>query len=189
VPNDDLFEAINSGKASVVTEQIACFTESGVQLASGEALPADIIVTATGLQLVVAGEVELSVDGRAINLADTWSYRGMMYSGVPNLITTFGYINASWTLRADLIAEYACRLIRQMDASGATRVTPQLREEDEDMEARPWVEHFSSGYMQRDMHLLPKQGDKSPWTNPQDYALEREEFEHEQWNDGRLSFQ
>jgi cation diffusion facilitator CzcD-associated flavoprotein CzcO len=189
VPNDDLFEAINSGKASVVTEQIACFTESGVQLASGEVLPADIIVTATGLQLVAAGEVRLSVDDQAVNLADTWSYRGVMYSGVPNLATTFGYINASWTLRADLIAEYVCRLIRHMDDSGTKQVVPRLLEEDKNMEPRPWIDHFSAGYMQRDMHLFPKQGDKSPWTNPQDYGLEREVFEHEQWNDGRLSFQ
>lgn len=189
VPNDDLFEAIKSGKASVQTGAIERFTESGVQLESGELLPADIIVTATGLRLLAVGGIELSVDGKPVDLADSWSYRGVMYSGVPNFAATFGYINASWTLRADLIASYVCSLINQMDATGTTRVVPQLTEADQAMSARPWIDHFSAGYMQRDMQLFPKQGDRWPWTNPQDYGVERQQFEQLHWGDERLQFQ
>jgi len=111
IPNDDLFEAIKSGKASVVTDHISRFTESGILLKSGQTLEADIIVTATGLNMVVLGGIEFTVDGRVVDFADTWSYKGLMYSGVPNMVNTFGYINASWTLRADIIAEYFCRLV------------------------------------------------------------------------------
>src|SRR5262249_32181090 len=111
VPNNDLFAAIRSGMASVVTEHIDHFTETGIRLKSGKELPADIIVTATGLNLVVLGEMQFIVDGTLLDFAQTWTYKGMMYSDVPNLVCTFGYINASWTLRADLTAEYVCRLI------------------------------------------------------------------------------
>ena len=118
VPNSDMFEAIRSGKASVVTDLIDSFTETGIRLKSGKVLDADIIVTATGLNLVVLGEMQFSVDGAPVDFGNTWSYKGMMYSGVPNLVSTFGYINASWTLRADLTSEYVCRLINHMDAKG-----------------------------------------------------------------------
>ena len=122
MPNSDLFAAIRSGKASVVTDRIERFTETGIQLASGQQLDADIIVTATGLNLVVLGEMQFAVDGAPVDFAETWTYKGMMYSGVPNLVCTFGYINASWTLRADLTSEYVCRLLNHMDETGTRQV-------------------------------------------------------------------
>jgi cation diffusion facilitator CzcD-associated flavoprotein CzcO len=188
VPDADLFKAIKDGRAEVVTDHIERFTKTGILLKSGQELPADIIVTATGLNLVMAGEMEFSVDGAAVDFSQTWTYKGMMYSGVPNLISTFGYINASWTLRADLIAEYACRVINLMDKKRATRVTPRLRAQDANMPARPWIERFSSGYMERFMAHFPKQGDREPWTNPQNYALEKKTFRSGALEDGALVF-
>ena len=156
-----------------MTDQIERFTERGIKLASGRELAADIIVTATGLKLAVMGGVTFTVDGKRVNFPDTTIYKGMMFSDVPNLVQTFGYINASWTLRADLTARYACRLLNRMAAVGARQCTPRLREEDRDMPRRPWIEDFSSGYMQRSMHLFPKQGDRDPWRHTQDYATDK----------------
>jgi cation diffusion facilitator CzcD-associated flavoprotein CzcO len=188
VPNSDLFESIRSGKAEVVTDHIARFTEKGIALESGKHLDADIIVTATGLNLVVLGEMRFSVDGAPIDFAKTWTYKGMMYSDIPNLITTFGYINASWTLRADLTAEYACRLLAHMDRRGARQVTPRLRDEDRDMPPRPWIDNFSSGYMQRMMHRFPMQGDREPWLNPQNYTRDKKMIRTAPLEDGALVF-
>ncbi|MGB5511900.1 MAG: NAD(P)/FAD-dependent oxidoreductase [Woeseiaceae bacterium] len=188
VPNNDLFAAIRSGKASVVTAQIDCFTEHGIMLQSGETLDADIIVTATGLELRVLGDVSFVVDGQPVHMPDTFTYRGFMSAGVPNVISTFGYINASWTLRADLIADFACRVINHMDATGARRCQPVLRDHEIDMPKRPWVTGFSSGYLQRAMGDLPKQGDHAPWTNPQDYRLERKWADSGELEDGVLTF-
>jgi cation diffusion facilitator CzcD-associated flavoprotein CzcO len=130
IPNGDLFEAIKSGNATVETDHIDRFDASGILLKSGKLLEADIIVTATGLNMLVLGGIKFNVDGKVVNFADTWSYRGLMYSGVPNLVNTFGYINASWTLRADITAEYFCRLINYMDTQEASQVVPELREAD-----------------------------------------------------------
>jgi monooxygenase len=188
VPNADLFRAIRSGRAEVVTDQIDRFTPAGLQLKSGRELAADIIVTATGLEMVVMSGVQFSVDGRPIDFAETWSYKGMMYSDVPNLVQTFGYINASWTLRADLTAEYACRLLKHMQATGRRICTPRLRAEDAGMQARPWIEGFSAGYMQRVMHRFPKQGDRGPWRNTQNYALDRKMLRRAPLEDGALVF-
>jgi len=188
VPNSDLFEAIRSGKAEIVTDTIERFTETGIALASGTELEADIIVTATGLNLVVLGEMQFGVDGAAVDFAQTWTYKGMMYSDVPNLVCTFGYINASWTLRADLTAEYVCRLLNHMDKRGMRQVTPRLREMDRDMPARPWIDSFSSGYMQRMMHRFPKQGDHEPWINPQNYGRDRKMIRLGPLEDGALVF-
>jgi cation diffusion facilitator CzcD-associated flavoprotein CzcO len=188
VPDGDLFAAIRSGKASVVTDHIESFTERGIRLRSGEELAADIVVTATGLELVILGEMRLSVDGSPVDIAQTWTYKALMYSGVPNLVTTFGYINASWTLRADLTAEFACRLIEHLDRTGARQVTPRLRAAERDMPARPWIAAFTSGYVQRGMHLFPKQGDREPWTNPQDYGYERKALRASELEDGALVF-
>jgi cation diffusion facilitator CzcD-associated flavoprotein CzcO len=188
VPNSDLFAAIRSGKASVVTDQIDTFTEHGILLTSGNELEADIIVTATGLDLLVLGGVEFVVDGEVVDLADTISYKGMMNSDVPNLVSTFGYVNASWTLRADLIAEYFCRLINHMDAVGARQCTPRLRDEDRAMPKRPYIIGFSSGYIQRVLDKLPKQGDREPWTNPQNYSRDRLMFRQGNLEDGALVF-
>lgn len=172
IPNADLFNAINSGGAKVVTEQIDCFVEEGLKLATGEVLPADAIVTATGLQLIVLSGVEFFVDDCKVDVSDTFSYKGMMYSDVPNMAQTFGYINASWTLRADLTSEYVCRLLNEMDKLGMTQVTPTLRPEDEDMAVKPWISDFPAGYMMRSMHLFPKQGE-GPWRNTQNYKLDK----------------
>jgi|TARA_B110000971_G_scaffold211758_1_gene240422 cation diffusion facilitator CzcD-associated flavoprotein CzcO len=188
VPNGDLFTSIKAGDASVVTDHIDHFTEEGIALKSGEILKADIIVTATGLNMQVMGGAAFSVDDRAVDFPGTFSYKGMMYSDVPNLIQTFGYINASWTLRADLTSEYACRLINHMDAKGVSQCTARLREEDMDMPARPWIEDFSAGYMQRAMQTLPKQGDKDPWRNTQNYALDKKIIRKASLEDGALVF-
>jgi cation diffusion facilitator CzcD-associated flavoprotein CzcO len=169
VPNGDLFKSIRDGKVSVVTESIERFTQEGVLLKTGEELKADIIVTATGLNLVTLGEVEFRVDGHPVDFSETWIYKGLAYSDVPNLISTFGYINASWTLRADINSSYACRLLNHMKKTGAERATPRLRESDADMPQRNWIEGFSSGYMKRSMSEMPKQGDRAPWLNTQDF--------------------
>ncbi len=188
IPNADLFEAINSGKASVVTDHIETLTKKGIRLRSGEELDADIIVAATGLNLKVLGGARFEVDGEPVNFPETFTYKGMMYSDVPNLIQTFGYINASWTLRADLTAEYTCRLIDHMDAKGATRAVPRLRDEDRGMQTRQWIEDFTPNYMKRVMHLFPKQGDREPWLNTQDYRRDRKMIRKAPLEDGALIF-
>jgi len=188
VPNSDLFRALRSGRASVATDTIETFTETGVRLSSGEEIEADVIITATGLDLVVLGGVRFAVDGRPVDFADTVTYRGMMYSGVPNMVSVFGYINASWTLRADLIEHFACRLINHLHETGTRRVTPRLRPADRDMPLKPYVEDFTPGYMLRVIHLFPKQGDREPWTNPQDYRHDRKTFLQDPLEDGVLEF-
>lgn len=188
VPNGDLFTAITSGKASVVTGNIECFDETSVRLQSGEHLDADIIVTATGLQLVTVGDMTFTIDGHRLDFAQTWTYKGMAYSGVPNLVSTFGYINASWTLRADLTSEYVCRLLNHMDAIDAQVFTPTLRHEDEGMTPHSWIESFSPGYMRRFMDKMPKQGDREPWVNPQNYASDKKMFRKAPIEDGVMVF-
>lgn len=188
VPDSDLFTAIRSGKARVVTAQIDRLTESGVRLSNGEEIEADIIVSATGLQLEVMGGIRFSVDGKAFDFPASWSYRGMMYSGLPNLVSVFGYINASWTLRADIVSRWFCALIRHMDGAGAGSVTPELEEGLPAMAPRSWIDDFSAGYMQRVMHLFPKQGDRDPWVNSQNYLLERRQFEHMDFSEPALRY-
>jgi cation diffusion facilitator CzcD-associated flavoprotein CzcO len=188
VPNGDFFKAMREGKASVVTDHIASFTETGIQLASGEHLDADIIVTATGLELVTLGEMDFIVDGNQVDFAKTWTYKGFAYSDIPNLASTFGYINASWTLRSDLTAEYVCRLLNHMRKKGVAQCTPRLREQDRSMKERPWIDGFSSGYMQRMMHRMPRQGDHEPWINPQNYRRDKKMFRHSPIDDGVMQF-
>jgi cation diffusion facilitator CzcD-associated flavoprotein CzcO len=188
IPNADLFDAINSGKASVVTDHIDRITKKGVRLQSGEEIEADIIIAATGLNLKLLGGVQFGVDGEPVHFPDTWTYKGMMYSDIPNLVQTFGYINASWTLRADLTAEYTCRLLNRMDELGMRQCTPRLRDEDRNMPKRDWIEDFSSGYMRRVMHLFPKQGDRSPWLNTQNFAADKKMVRQAPLEDGALTF-
>ena len=188
VPNGDFFKAMREGKASVVTDHIATFTETGIQLTSGEHLDADIIVTATGLELVTLGEMDFFVDGNQVDFAKTWTYKGFAYSDIPNMASTFGYINASWTLRSDLTAEYVCRLLNYMRKKGFAQCTPTLREQDKNMKQRPWIDGFSSGYMQRVMHLMPRQGDHEPWINPQNYRRDKKMFKHSPVDDGVMQF-
>jgi monooxygenase len=175
-PNGDLFKAIRSGQASVVTDHIETFTETGIALRSGAHLDADIIVTATGLSVLRLGAVDFSVDGVPVDFASTWTYKGVAFSDVPNMVLTFGYINASWTLRADVISEFGCRLLAHMRRTGTDQCTPRLRDVDRDMPARPWIDQFSSGYVQRALHLLPRQGNREPWINPQTYDRDRKLF-------------
>jgi len=188
VPNGDMFAAISAGKASVVTDTIDRFDETGILLDSGRHLDADIIVTATGLQLVTLGEVDFTVDGDPVDFSQTFTYKGMCYSDVPNLASSFGYINASWTLRADLTCQYVCRLLNHMTETRTQICTPRLRSEDRDMPMRPWVEDFSSGYFQRMLPVMPKQGDREPWLNNQDYKKDKKALRKDPVNDGVMRF-
>jgi monooxygenase len=185
VPDSDLFLAIREGRASVVTDQIETFTETGVRLASGRTLEADIIVTATGLNLQVMNGLALSVDGRVVEPGRTLSYKGMMYEGVPNLASAFGYTNASWTLKCDLTCEYVCRLLNHMARTGARQATP--RNSDPDMQTAPWLD-FSSGYVTRAMDKFPKQGARAPWKLHQNYALDLLTLRYSRLEDGVLEF-
>jgi monooxygenase len=188
VPNGDLFESMKNGDSSVVTGHIETFTETGITLTSGEHLDADVVVTATGLNMVTLGEVDFVVDGEPIDFADTIAYKGFAYSDVPNLASTFGYVNASWTLRADLIARYVCRLLNHMDHTGTAICTPRLRPSDASMHTRPLLDHLSSGYMQRAADRYPKQGDREPWINPQDYGKDKKMFRKSPVDDGVMRF-
>ncbi len=185
VPDSDLFQSIKSGAASVVTDQIDSFTPTGIALKSGQALDADIIVTATGLKLELLGGLQVSIDGVAKNVAQAMSYKGMMYSDVPNLASSFGYTNASWTLKCDLTCEYVCRLINYMDRKGFAAATP--RQTDPEVQELPWLD-FSSGYVQRAAEVLPKQGSKKPWKLYQNYALDMITLRYGAVNDGTMEF-
>ncbi|MDO9247398.1 MAG: NAD(P)/FAD-dependent oxidoreductase, partial [Phenylobacterium sp.] len=178
VPDGDLFKAVRSGKASVETDEIDRFTEKGILLKSGQELEADIIVTATGFELCVLGDIDFTIDGKKLNFGDTVTYRGMMFTGVPNMVWVFGYFRASWTLRADMVAEFVLRLLNHMDKKGAKKVEVALRPEDKDMPLLPWIdpENFNPGYLMRGMHLLPKSGDKPEWRHSQDYLTEKDQF-------------
>ena len=160
VPDGDLFHAIRDGRVSVVTDEIERFTATGLRLKSGQELAADLVVTATGLELKLMGGMALEVDGRAVDPAETVTYKGMMLSDVPNLATVSGYTNASWTLKADLVCDYVCRLLNHMRRRGLRQCVARL--DDPDMPRLPWID-FSSGYIQRSMHLFPRQGDRRPW--------------------------
>ena len=178
VPDGDLFHSIKSGKASVVTDVIDRFTSRGILLESGQELKADIIVTATGFNMSVLGDIDFEIDGQLLDFSDTVTYRGMMFTGVPNMLWVFGYFRASWTLRADLLADFVCRLLAHMKESGSKRVSVRMRPEDEDMELLPWIdsEDFNPGYLMRALPLLPKRGDKREWQHTQDYWREKDEI-------------
>ena len=178
IPDGDLFQGIRAGKASVVTDEIERFTNTGILLKSGTQLDADIIITATGFNLNVLGDIAFTIDDTPLEFSDTVTYRGMMFTGVPNMAWVFGYFRASWTLRADLVADFVCRLLNHMKDIGARKVTPTLRPEDCDMPLLPWIdpENFNPGYLMRGMHLLPKRGDKPEWQHTQDYWTEKDQF-------------
>jgi cation diffusion facilitator CzcD-associated flavoprotein CzcO len=169
VPDDDLFRSLKKGKAEMVTDTIETFTETGLRLSSGRELAADVVVAATGLKLKLLGGVKLEVDGALVDLAKTMTYKGMMYSGVPNLASAIGYTNASWTLKCDLTCAYICRLLAYMDRKGFVACTPRLA--DPSVEAKPLID-FSSGYIQRAIDQFPKQGTKTPWRLYQNYVLD-----------------
>ncbi|HEX2891090.1 NAD(P)/FAD-dependent oxidoreductase [Vineibacter terrae] len=178
VPDGDLFKGVRSGKASVVTDEIERFTAKGILLKSGQELEADIVVSATGFHLNVLGDIDFAIDGKPLVFSDTVTYRGMMFTGVPNMAWVFGYFRASWTLRADLVGDFVCRLLAHMKEKGARRVEVALRPEDKDMKLLSWIdtENFNPGYILRGMHLLPKRGEKPEWQHTQDYWGEKDIF-------------
>ncbi len=170
VPNSDLFKSMKAGDASVVTDHIDRFVPEGILLKSGKVLEADLIVTATGLNVVVAGETDISIDGVPQHMGDKFGYHGLMFSDLPNMVSIFGYTNASWTLRADLISRFGCRLMNYMDEHDLDAVTPRAPA---DLVPRQWID-FEAGYITRVADQLPKQGDRDPWQNRQDYKFDKE---------------
>jgi cation diffusion facilitator CzcD-associated flavoprotein CzcO len=178
VPDGDIFRGLRSGKASIVTDEIERFTPNGVLTKSGETLEADIVVTATGFNMNVLGDIEFVIDGKPLVFSDTVTYRGMMFTGVPNMVWVFGYFRASWTLRADLVADFVCRLLAHMEAKGAKRVEVALRPEDAGMKLLPWMdtENFNPNYLLRALDKLPKRGEKPEWQHSQDYWREKDEL-------------
>ncbi len=177
-PDGGLFRAFREGKASVVTDEIERFTKSGIQPVSGKTLEAEIIVTATGFHLSVMGDIPFDVDGKPVDFAKTVAYRGMAFTGVPNMVWVFGYFRASWTLRVHLINDFVCGLLKHMKQTGAKRFEPVLRPEDDAMPLRPWMDSddFNPGYLARSLHLMPRLGTKPEWRISQDYTIEKEEF-------------
>ena len=171
VPDGDIFKGIKSGKVDMVTDEIETFTEDGILTRSGKALKADIVITATGFNLSVLGDIAFTIDGKPLDFLKTVTYRGMMFTGISNMVWVFGYFRASWTLRADMVADFVCRLLNHMDARGKHKVEVALRPEDEGMTLSSWIdpENFNPGYLMRGMHLLPQRGDKPEWQHSQDY--------------------
>ena len=184
VPDSDLFASIKSGRASVVTDTIETFTEDGLKLTSGQELPADIVVTATGLRMKIMSGMTVSVDGARVDFGQVMYYKGMMYSDIPNLATAFGYTNASWTLKADLTCSFVCRLLNYMDARGFAEAPP-IR--DASVQEAPFLD-FSSGYVQRALAELPRQGTTKPWKLNQNYALDLLALKFGKLDDGTMVF-
>jgi cation diffusion facilitator CzcD-associated flavoprotein CzcO len=191
VPDGDLFKAISSGKVSFVTDEIVTFTEKGLELQSGGELTADIIISATGLNLSILGDIPFAVDGVPLDPAGTVTYRGIMLSGVPNLAWVFGYFRVSWTMRSDLVGEFVCRLLGHMDELGVTRVTPYLRPDEVDEARQAWFDpqDLNPGYLMRSVHLMPKRLDKPQWRHTQDYWHEKDELPAADLDDGCLRFE
>jgi len=185
IPDGDMFTAIADGRASVVTDRIARFTRTGILLESGAELEADVIVTATGLNMVPFGKMLLHVDGERVNLPDHVFYKALMVSDIPNFVFTVGYVNAAWTLKADLVALWMCRLLDHMDRHGYTTVTPTI--ENSAMTRRPYID-MGTGYVNRAMHLFPKQGTEGPWVAAQDYKKDRRLLGRDPIADTALSF-
>ncbi len=186
IPDSDMFKAISQGKAEIVTDHIDHFTKTGIALTSGKHIDADIIITATGLNLVTMGKTVISVDKAVVNFGEHFNYKGVMYNDIPNLASVFGYINASWTLKTDIVADYVCRLLKEMDRKGAVVANPKLT--DPDMPRLPFVKDFSSGYFARSLDKLPKNGDRHPWRVLQDYAAEKKILTQEPVDDGVMVF-
>ena len=178
IPDGDFFESFRKGEASIVTGEIDRFTPFGVRLRSGEEVGADIVITATGFDLCILGDIEFHIDGKPLNFADTVTYQGMMFTDIPNLVWVFGYFRASWTLRVEMIAEVMCRLLNHMDQTGMRKVTVKVPDELLHLTKLPWVdeEQFNPGYLKRSMHLMPKRLDVSDWQHTQDYWAEKPRF-------------
>ena len=178
LPDGDMLAAIRAGKVSMVTDHIDRFVPEGILLKSGEVLEADIVATATGFNLSVLGDIDFVIDGKPLAFHETITYRGMMFTGVPNMAWVFGYLRNSWTLRSELIADFVCRMLNHMDEQGAKRVQVALRSQDHNMPLGPWIdpENFNGGYIMRGQHLLPQAGDKPEWRHTQDYWREKDDF-------------
>jgi cation diffusion facilitator CzcD-associated flavoprotein CzcO len=185
VPDGDLFAAISSGRASIVTDTIETFDETGIQLTSGERLEADVVITATGLNMLALGGMQISVDGRAVELHETVAYKGMMFSGIPNLAAAMGYTNASWTLKCDLVCAYVCRLLGRMDELGVRQVTP--RWPGGSLPDSPFID-LTSGYVMRSIDKFPKQGRRSPWRLYQNYIRDIVLLKRAPLDDGAVEF-
>jgi len=190
VPDGDLFKAIRDRRVTMVTDEILQFEEKGVRTKSGELISADLVVAATGIELVVMGDIAFSVDGKPVDFSREVMYRGAMFTGVPNLLWVFGYFRASWTLRVDLLGDLCCRLLAHMDKKGARQVTPRLRAQDADMRILPWVEesNFNPNYLRRVMDQMPRQGDRTPWRYTHDYWVDLDELARADLEDGTLVF-
>ncbi|MBM0170570.1 flavin-containing monooxygenase [Altererythrobacter sp. C41] len=188
VPDDDLFEAIKRGKADIKTGRIARFVKEGIELESGEVLPADVVITATGLKLAIAGKIAVSQDGAPVDFAQRYYYKGCMFSNLPNLAVVFGYLNASWTLRADLNSDYVCRLLNEMEAKGAQIAMPVLSEAEQAALEDDDIFDFSSGYIQRSKHIMPKNAVDFPWRLNQEYVLDRKRMAEDPVDDGIIAF-
>jgi cation diffusion facilitator CzcD-associated flavoprotein CzcO len=185
VPDGDLFAALSDGSAEIVTDRVASFEEGGIRLESGRGLEADVVVTATGLELLFLGGMRLSVDGEEVDVARALTYKGMMLSEVPNFAFTIGYTNASWTLKADLVAEYACRLLNHMSAGGYGECVPRIS--DPAVTEEPLMD-FTSGYVLRSLEMLPKQGSKEPWKLRQNYPVDLRNLRRGPLEDGAMRF-
>ena len=188
VPDNDLFEAMKAGKASVKTARIARFVENGIELDNGELLEADIIVTATGLKLAVAGKIAVSVEGEPVDWAKRFYYKGCMFSNLPNLAVVFGYLNASWTLRADINSDYVCRVLNRMKQTGTQIAEPVLTPQAEAAIEEDDIFDFSSGYIQRGKHIMPRNAVAYPWRLNQEYVLDRKRMMEDPVDDGVLAF-
>ena len=187
VPDGDLFKAIGTGKASIATGLIDTVDETGIRLEDGSHLDADIIVTATGLKLSTLGKIAVTLDGKSVDFTQAFYYRNCMFSNVPNLAALFGYLNAAWTLRVDIVASWLCRLLNHMDARGFDVATPLLPEGHGLVEANP-VDLFSSGYLRRGRDLIPKSATTAPWRLSMDYLSDRKEMRSAPIEDGVLQF-
>lgn len=186
VPDGDMFRAIRDGKADIVTGHIENFTPGGIQLTSGQHLDADVIITATGLKLAMAGKVDFSVDGQPVDFTQHYYYKGCMFSDIPNMAIVFGYLNASWTLKVDIVADFVCRTLNHMQASDTQVAVPVLGSDGPITEEA--IFDFSSGYVQRALDILPKQGDRMPWRLNQDYLFDRKVLREQPVDDGVLAF-
>jgi cation diffusion facilitator CzcD-associated flavoprotein CzcO len=185
VPNGDLFASLRSGEAEIVTDRIETFTEGGIKLESGSELEADVIITATGLNVLFLGGMEMVVDGKEVDLSKLMAYKGMMLNSIPNFVFTLGYTNASWTLKADLTSEYVCRLLNHMDAHGYKRCVPEVT--DPAVVEEPILD-FNSGYVLRALDKLPKQGSKEPWKLRQNYIVDTRSIRRSPIDDGEMQF-
>jgi cation diffusion facilitator CzcD-associated flavoprotein CzcO len=190
IPDADLFRAVADNTASVVTDEIECFTPTGLKLKSGTELPADIIVTATGFHLSALGDIAFTIDGHALDFHQTVTYRGTMFTGIPNMAWMFGYLRASWTLRVDLLSDFVCRMLNHMRDRHWASVTPMLPAELATKPLKPWIDkdNFNAGYMMRSLHLMPQQTDAQPWKLETDYWTERDLLPAADLEDGALQF-